>query len=125
MASWWAALVFFGHLQFGTPAGFRRTRLRVKNKNLSMLVFPPRDRHRGSMGFINGISLMGVEDPRQIRVCHALAQAGFKVYPPEIPEIKNLIVNDSLIRKTMGVLTVLLQKEKRLSLFAPSFSAAL
>lgn len=76
------------------------------------------------------MSPLGITDPRQVAVAEALAYAGFRVFCPELSEIRNLQVRSQSIERFALILKRLLADAQlcphgRFALFAPSFSGAI
>lgn len=80
--------------------------------------------------FLHGMSPLGISDPRQVRAVQAMVHAGFRVICPEIPAIRNLLIEAGSIAVFIAFLKDLLGDQKlapsgRIALFAPSFSGAI
>lgn len=79
-----------------------------------------------TVAFIHGMSLLGHRDPRQVKVCEALAAAGFRVYAPHFEEVANLRIQKITVQRIKAaVLEIVEQSSQRISIFSVSFSAGL
>jgi len=103
---------------------------RVGRKNLRTLVYSPPNSNTNPIVLLHGMSVMGIDDPRQLAAVNALCAAGFRVICPELQEIRDLKIRSESVQTFIDFLQVMrkdrdLAPNGRFALFAPSFSGAI
>ncbi|WP_342775985.1 alpha/beta hydrolase [Leptospira fletcheri] len=74
----------------------------------------------------HGMSAKGIEDKRILVLATHLRNTGFKVYLPELTEVKNLQITDETVRKIRSVFRAIGKREgKSVSFLSASFSAGM
>lgn len=126
------AASFLAHCAVSRPLAGQRTSIGVEGEEVSALVFYPRKRsgRRGTILVIHGMSPMGNDDPRLTAVCSAFARCGYIAVSPLFPDIAAFTISAESVSRIAKTLCAVaanasLCPSGALSLFAPSFSAAL
>ncbi|WP_061222044.1 alpha/beta hydrolase family protein [Leptospira weilii] len=74
----------------------------------------------------HGMSFKGIDDPRILALGNNLANRGFRVYLPELPEVKNLLIRSETISNIRAAFLRIHALEKRsVSYLSASFSAGM
>ena len=126
------AASFLAHCAAGLPLPGQRIGIMVEGENVAALVFypPKRSGLRGTVLVIHGMSPMGNDDPRLTAVCSAFARCGYIAVSPLFPDIAAFTISGQSVSRIAQTLCAVasdtsLCPSGALSLFAPSFSAAL
>ncbi len=95
---------------------------------LHAFVFEPVGRHRGTILFLHGMTVLGNRDPRQLRACQILASIGYRVVSPLIPEIEALRVSGRAVDTVAQLIVETAHRadlgdQRPLGLFSVSYSA--
>ncbi|TGL71750.1 alpha/beta hydrolase family protein [Leptospira kmetyi] len=74
----------------------------------------------------HGMSFKGIDDPRILALGNNLANRGFKVYLPELPEVKGLLIRSETVSNIRSAFLRIHSLEKKsLSYLSASFSAGM
>lgn len=126
------AASFLAHCAAGRPLAGQRTSIGVEGEDVSALVFYPRKRtgRPGTILVIHGMSPMGNDDPRLTAVCSSFARCGYIAVSPLFPDIAAFTISGQSVSRIAKTLCAVASDTSlcptgTLSLFAPSFSAAL
>lgn len=133
MNSFRRALRFILAQQTGKiPVAVAADEIQVKAGGLRLRtrVFSPPVYEAQPIVLLHGMSLLGIDDPRQVLAVKALAAAGFRVICPELPEIRDIQIKAKSIDNFIAFISEILRRGDysatgRLALFAPSFSGAI
>ncbi|MFZ5628194.1 MAG: alpha/beta fold hydrolase [Spirochaetota bacterium] len=134
MNSWRRALRFIATQQRGAKNALgierRAVTIGLSKQRINADVYTPGNAEAPTIVFLHGMSPLGISDPRQIVAARALANAGFRIICPELPEIRNLQVEAGSIDRFRNILLHLKTNRDlcpggRFALFAPSFSGAI
>ena len=92
--------------------------------------YRPRHRPRGTVVTVPGLSPLGIQDPRWIKLNQGLRDAGFSVVAPRFPDLQDLRVSATLIDQIEAVLASIvdnpaLGSPQKIAVFSVSFSGAL
>ncbi|MBE7439327.1 MAG: hypothetical protein HS115_12785 [Spirochaetales bacterium] len=134
--SYLTALLFLIQSQFERYLPHERKSVQLKTKAGELLtdIYVPRftlrwkNRPRGVVLFIHGMSLMGKDDLRAVNICRALAGVGFLCFAPAYDEIAGLEMTTASIgriRETIRTLTSdpAICPGGQINVFTASFSA--
>lgn len=134
MNSWRRALRFIATQQRGAKnvRGIERRAVAIAlgKERINADIYTSGNAEAPTIVFLHGMSPLGISDPRQIVAAKALANAGFRIICPELPEIRNLKVEAGSIDRFQKILRHLKENHElcpsgRFALFAPSFSGAI
>jgi len=132
MAGAWATLRFLKGSTVGpvreTP--WRETTLLHEGSALPADVYEPRGAPRGTLLFVHGMTVRAHRDPRQVRACHVLAGAGYRVVAPRIPNLSEIRVSlEDLDHVAAAILASAAREDLAggapVGVFSISYSAAL
>lgn len=134
--SYLQALLFLIQSQFERylPHEKKTIQLKTKAGDLKTDIYVPRftarwrNRPRGVVLFIHGMSLMGKDDPRAINICRALAGVGFLCFAPAFDEIAALEMTTASLPRIREVIRTVsadatICPEGQVNIFTASFSA--
>lgn len=104
--------------------------LHIGKKKIRTLVYSGPVKAANPILFLHGMSVMGIDDPRQVAAAQALVAAGFSVICPELAEIRDLQIRAESVATFTALARAVQQNadlcpQGRLALFAPSFSGAI
>ena len=107
----------------------RSTPQRVVVGQQAAWCYEPVGARLGTVMTVHGMTPLGAEDPRMIRLNHALSWAGFRVISPQVDSIAELRIHagqiDTLERCIDDAARGRLCPDGKVAIFAPSFSAGL
>jgi pimeloyl-ACP methyl ester carboxylesterase len=112
------------------PVSVNEVHIKAGAQKLRTKIFTPPAPEAQPIVLLHGMSLLGVDDPRQVRAVNALAAAGFRIICPELPEIRDIQIKAKSIATFIAFVSEILRRSDctrtgRLALFAPSFSGAI
>ncbi|MEO1170596.1 MAG: prolyl oligopeptidase family serine peptidase, partial [Myxococcota bacterium] len=104
------------------PAHF----LRANGERIDVDIYEPRSERFGTVAMIHGMNSRGHRDPRVLVASQALASVGLRVFAPRLPEVGQAVITMRSVERISDVLHFAATESREpVSVFAPSFSAAM